>query len=301
MAARMIPLVFVVLWSSGFIGARFGLPYAEPATFLFIRMAANVGVFILLMFILRAHLPRGRALLHSMVAGLLIHGFYLGGTYEAISLGMPAGLCSLLVGLQPILTAVIMVMTWNERMRLSQWIGLLIGFVGIGLVLQGNMEWQQEGSRQAAYVFTLFALLGITLGTLYQKKFCQGVDMVGGAVWQYTAAALLFMPVALTTETMVVNWTPEFIFALVWLVLVLSGIAIILLLYMVKNGEASKVASTFYLVPPMTAFQAWLAFGESFDGYGVVGFLLAAMAVYLVTRKPRLPSGRARVAARAES
>ncbi len=166
MVARMIPFVFVVLWSSGFIGARFGLPYAEPATFLFLRMAANVVVFILLMFILRAHLPRGKALFHSVIAGLLIHGFYLGGTYEAISLGMPAGLCSLLVGLQPILTAVIMVMAWNERMRLSQWVGLLIGFIGIGLVLQGNMEWQQEGgSRQAAYVFTLFALLGgITLG-----------------------------------------------------------------------------------------------------------------------------------------
>ncbi|MCW8327215.1 DMT family transporter [Photobacterium sp. SDRW27] len=290
MAARMIPFIFVVLWSSGFIGARFGLPYAEPATFLLIRMVANVALFILLMFILRAQLPRGRALFHSMMSGLLIHGFYLGGTYEAISLGMPAGLCSLLVGLQPILTAVIMVIAWNERMRFSQWFGLLIGFIGIGLVLQGNMEWQQEGSRQAAYVFTLCALLGITLGTLYQKKFCQGIDTVGGAVWQYTTAALLFLPVALMTETMTVNWTPEFIFALVWLVLVLSGIAILLLLYMVKNGESSKVASTFYLVPPMTAFQAWFVFGESFDGYGAIGFLLAAVAVYLVTRKPKLLS-----------
>ncbi len=112
---------------------------------------------------------------HSVIAGLLIHGFYLGGTYEAISLGMPAGLCSLLVGLQPILTAVIMVMAWNERMRLSQWVGLLIGFIGIGLVLQGNMEWQQEGSRQAAYVFTLFALLGITLGTSIRRSFARGL------------------------------------------------------------------------------------------------------------------------------
>ncbi|MGF1732800.1 DMT family transporter [Photobacterium kasasachensis] len=301
MAVRMISFIFVILWSSGFIGARFGLPYAEPATFLLIRMVANIVLFLLLMFILRAHLPRGKALFHSMMSGLLIHGFYLGGTYEAISLGMPAGLCSLLVGLQPILTAVIIAMAWNEKMRLSQWIGLLIGFIGIGLVLQGNMEWQQEGSRKAAYIFTAFALLGITLGTLYQKKFCQGVDMVGGAVWQYIAAAMLFLPVALTTETMVVDWTPEFIFAMVWAVVVLSGIAILLLLYMVKNGEASKVASTFYLVPPMTAFQAWLVFDESFDGFGVIGFVLAAMAVYLVTRKPKLPAGDAQVAVRTQS
>ncbi|GAB3515427.1 DMT family transporter [Photobacterium alginatilyticum] len=301
MAVRMIPFIFVILWSSGFIGARFGLPYAEPATFLLIRMVANIVLFILLMFVLRAHLPRGKALFHSMMSGLLIHGFYLGGTYEAISLGMPAGLCSLLVGLQPILTAVIIVMVWNEKTRLSQWIGLLIGFIGIGLVLQGNMEWQQEGSRKAAYIFAAFALLGITLGTLYQKKFCQGVDMVGGAVWQYIAAAMLFLPVALTTETMVVDWTPEFIFAMVWAVVVLSGIAILLLLYMVDNGEASKVATTFYLVPPMTAFQAWLVFDESFDGYGVIGFVLAAIAVYLVTRKPKLPAGDAQVAVRTQS
>lgn len=287
MATRFIPFIFVILWSSGFIGARFGLPYAEPATFLELRMLANVAMFLILTVVLRARLPTGRAMGHSMVAGVLIHGFYLGGTYQAISLGMPAGLCSLLVGLQPILTAVLMVGIYKSQMRLMQWLGLALGFIGISLVLQGNMAWQQEGHREAAYVFTLFALLGITLGTLYQKRFCQGVDLIGGAVWQYVAAGLLFAPVALLTESRVVQWTPEFIFALVWLVVVLSGIAILLLLYMVKHGESAKVASTFYLVPPMTAFQAWLMFGESFDSYGALGFLLAAVAVYLVIRQPK--------------
>ncbi|PSU13091.1 EamA/RhaT family transporter [Photobacterium gaetbulicola] len=288
MMTRFIPFLFVVLWSSGFIGARLGLPYAEPATFLLIRMVANIAVFLLLVAILRARIPTGRALVHCMVAGLLIHGFYLGGTYIAIGLGMPAGLCSLLVGLQPIVTALVMFGCAGERMRLSQWLGLAIGFVGINLVLQGNMAWHQDGSREAAYLFTFLALVGITFGTLYQKKFCQGVDMVGGAVWQYFAAALLFLPLALATETMVVHWTPTFIFALSWLVLVLSVVAILLLLYMVKHGESSKVASTFYLVPPMTAFQAWLIFGERFDEFGAAGFLLAAIAVFLVTRKPKL-------------
>ncbi|MGF1761072.1 DMT family transporter [Photobacterium sagamiensis] len=287
MLARFAPFIFVVLWSSGFIGARFGLEYAEPATFLLLRMLANVTVFVVLMVLLRARLPRGKEGFHSMIAGLLIHGFYLGGTYEGISLGMPAGLCSLLVGLQPILTAVILVNFSNEKLRSSQWLGLLIGFVGIAMVLQGNMEWQQEGHREAAYVFVVLALLGITLGTLYQKKFCQGVDMIGGAVWQYTAAALVFLPVAMTTETMAVQWTTEFIFTLSWLVVVLSVIAILLLLYMVRHGESSKVASTFYLVPPMTAFQAWLVFGEEFDTFGIIGFALAACAVYLVVRKPK--------------
>ncbi|MGF1700947.1 DMT family transporter [Photobacterium makurazakiensis] len=290
MLTRLIPFIFVVLWSSGFIGARLGLPYAEPATFLLLRMAANICVFLLLVAVLRASLPKGKAMLHCLVAGLLIHGFYLGGTYIAIGQGMPAGLCSLLVGLQPILTAVVMFASVGERMRMSQWLGLGIGFIGIMLVLQGNMAWHQDGSKQAAYIFTIAALLGITLGTLYQKRFCQGIDMVGSAVWQYTAAALLFLPVALTTETMVVTWSGEFIFALVWLVLVLSVVAILLLLYMVKHGESSKVASTFYLVPPMTAIQAWLIFGETFDELGALGFMLAALAVYLVTRKPKVES-----------
>lgn len=288
MLARFAPFIFVVLWSSGFVGARLGLDYAEPATFLLMRMLANVTVFLVLLVLLRARLPRGKDLGHSMVAGLLIHGFYLGGTYEGISMGMPAGLCALLVGLQPILTAVLLVSFSSEKLRLSQWIGLVIGFIGITFVLQGNMEWQQEGQREAAYSFAVLALLGITLGTLYQKRFCQGVDMVGGAVWQYTAAALLFVPIALSTETMEVQWTTEFTLTLLWLVFVLSVVAIMLLLYMVKHGESSKVASTFYLVPPMTAFQAWLVFGEKFDGYGVIGFMLAACAVFLVTRKPKL-------------
>lgn len=289
MMTRFIPFLFVVLWSSGFIGARLGLPYSEPATFLLIRMLANIAVFLLLVAILKSRIPTGKAMIHCMVAGLLIHGFYLGGTYIAIGLGMPAGLCSLLVGLQPIVTAVVMFGCAGERMRASQWLGLVIGFIGINLVLQGNMAWHQDGSREAAYLFTIFALIGITFGTLYQKKFCQGIDMVGSAVWQYSAAALLFLPVALTTETMVVNWTPTFIFALSWLVLVLSVVAILLLLFMVKHGESSKVASTFYLVPPMTAFQAWLIFGETFDELGAAGFVLAAVAVFLVTRKPKLP------------
>lgn len=281
---QIAPYLFVVLWSSGFIGARFGLPYAEPATFLMLRMMANVLVFGVLVVALKAHLPKGKMRWHSFAVGVLIHGFYLGGTYKAISLGMPAGLCALLVGIQPILTAVIMVVMSNEKLRPSQWFGLMVGFVGISLVLQGNMEWQQEGAKAMAFGFTMLALLGITLGTLYQKRFCQGVDLIGGTFYQYIATGLLLAVVAISTETMVVEWNSQFILTLVWLVLVLSLVAILLLLYMVKHGESSKVASVFYLVPPMTALQAWLAFGEQFDVFGAVGFALAALAVYLMIR-----------------
>lgn len=285
--ARFIPFIFVMLWSTGFIGARFGLPYAEPATFLFIRMALNILIFMVLLYVLNGQLPTGRVRLHSMVAGVLIHGFYLGGTYYGIYLGMPAGLCALLVGLQPVLTALLLVAMGQERLALSQWLGLVVGLMGITLVLQGNMSWQQEDHQVAAYLCAATALLGITLGTLYQKRFCQQVDLVGGSVYQYLTAALLFAPVMMTMETMQVEWNLTFTLTLAWLVLGVSVTAVWLLLYMVRHGEASKVASTFYLVPPVTALQAWLAFNETFDAMSAVGFMLAAMAVYLVMRKPK--------------
>lgn len=295
MLIRAIPFVFVILWASGFVGARFGLRYAEPATLLSIRMALNVLLFLVIVALLRRKVPTGKEFWHSVVVGILIHGFYLGGTYFAISLGMPAGLSSLLVGIQPILTAVLLVVFASEQFKPSQWLGLLLGFIGISLVLLGKMEWQSETHKMLAIGVCLSSLIGITLGTLYQKRYCQQVDMVGGAMVQYLAAMALFLPIAMQFETMQVQWTTEFILTLVWLVVVLSCVAILLLLYMVKNGAASSVASVFYLVPPTTALQAWLVFGESFDWMGVTGFVLAAMAVYLVARKPEFPSLKSKV------
>ncbi len=288
MLVRMIPFIFVVLWASGFIGAKFGVQYAEPATLLLIRMAANVALFLILVAVLRRRLPTGKAFGHSCVVGILIHGFYLGGSYLAINMGMPSGLCSLLVGTQPILTALILVNATQEKFNPAQWLGLALGFVGISLVLMGNMEWQSDDQKWSAILASSFALIGITLGTLYQKKFCRGVDMIGGATIQYFAAAALFLPYAMTIETMQVEWSMELILTLCWLVVVLSCIAILLLLYMVEHGASSSVASVFYLVPPVTAFQAWLAFGESFDISAAFGFGLAAIAVYLVVKKPNL-------------
>ncbi|KJY82833.1 multidrug transporter [Vibrio galatheae] len=286
MLVRLIPFVFVVLWASGFVGARFGLQYAEPATLLALRMVSNVALFLVLIVVLRRKLPTGKAMLHSAIVGMLIHGFYLGGTYIAIDLGMPAGLSSLLVGLQPILTALLLVSMVGHSFKASQWLGLLLGFVGISLVLMGKVDWQDEAHKTAAVTLCLISLLGITLGTLYQKKFCQGVDMVGSATVQYFAAGLMFIPYALSFETMHIDWSYPFVFTMIWLVVVLSCIAILLLLYMVEHGASSSVASVFYLVPPTTAIQAWIMFGESFDSLGVFGFMCAAVAVYLVAKAP---------------
>ncbi|MBW3698190.1 DMT family transporter [Vibrio sp. T187] len=288
MLLKMIPFVFVMLWASGFIGARLGLEYAEPATLLTIRMVSNVAFFLLLIALLKRKIPRGMDFVHSFIVGALIHGFYLGGSYLAIGWGMPAGLSSLLVGLQPILTALLIVGFTAERFKLSQWLGLGLGFIGICLVLIGDIEWQNDDHKLIAFAGCMLALIGITFGTLYQKRYCKGVDMVGSALIQYLAAGVMFLPAALHYETMEVQWTMEFILTMVWLVVVLSCVAILLLLYMVENGAASAVASVFYMVPPVTAIQAWLMFGETFDALGALGFVLAAVAVYLVVKKPNL-------------
>lgn len=192
MLIKMIPFLFVILWSSGFVGARYGLTYAEPMTLLSLRMLLTVLLFGgLLALFKRQSIPKGKALWHASVAGLLIHGLYLGGTYQAIYWGMPAGLTSLLVGTQPVMTVLLLVIMTPQRFTVSQWIGLGIGFVGISLVLLGNLEWQSEEKQWAAIGMCLLSLFGITVGTLYQKRFCQQSDLLGGTLVQYMAAVSL--------------------------------------------------------------------------------------------------------------
>ncbi|WP_217511191.1 DMT family transporter [Vibrio metschnikovii] len=289
MFIKMIPFLFVILWSSGFVGARYGLIYAEPMTLLSLRMLLTVLLFGgLLALFKRQSIPRGNALWHASVAGLLIHGLYLGGTYQAIYWGMPAGLTSLLVGTQPVITVLLLVIMTPQRFTVSQWIGLGIGFVGISFVLLGNLEWQSEDQQWAAVGMCLLSLFGITVGTLYQKRFCQQSDLLGGTLVQYMAAAVLFIPLALKVESMSVQWTTTFVLTMIWLVVVLSCVAVLLLMYMIEHGASSNVASIFYLVPPTTAIQAWFAFDESLDGLGILGFILTALAVYFVVKKPKL-------------
>ncbi len=283
MAIRIIPFIFVLLWASGFIGARFGLAYAEPATLLLIRMVATTLVFTFCLLLVQRNTPDVKQILHSCVVGILIHGCYLGGTFMAISMNMPAGLASLLVGLQPILTALVLVGGNKKKLQPTQWAGLLIGLAGIALVLSGDLAWGSSGSKFIAVSMSLAALCGITFGTLYQKHFCQGTDILWSTFIQYIAASIFFAPYALLFETMSVQWDVKLFMVLAWLVFGLSCCAVLLLLYMVKHGAAENVASIFYLVPPVTALQAWILFDEQLDWSAVFGFILAALAICLVT------------------
>ena len=281
--ASLVPLLFVVLWSTGFIGAKLGLPDCEPLTLLSLRYAAVLLLMGAVAFATRAPWPVSRAQwLHIGVSGLLIHAVYLGGVFTAIRLGLPAGVTALVVGLQPVLTALGAGLFLRERVRAAQWAGLALGLAGVVLVVSNKVA---GGPAAAALLVpAVIALVGITAGTLYQKRFCASFDLRTGSVIQFLPCLVVTGLAAWRTETMVVHWTPAFMFALAWLVLVLSLGAVSLLNVLIRSGSAVNVASLFYLTPPTTALIAWAMFGETLTGLALAGMGLAVLGVWLARK-----------------
>jgi drug/metabolite transporter (DMT)-like permease len=285
----LAPLLFVLLWSTGFVGAKLGLPYAEPFTFLVIRFALAGSLLAAITLALRAPWPRSRSAVgHSAVVGLLLQGAYLGGVFNAIHAGMSAGLAALIVGMQPLLTSILGQALLGERVVLRQWFGLGLGLVGVALVVGAPLVTGAAGMGQVtpfALAAVLLALLGGTLGTLYQRRFCRDVPLLGGTTIQSLAAGTIMLPAALLTETMQIQWTPSFLFAMAWLILVLSLGATLLLMALIRRTSAARVASLFYLVPPATAIQAYFLFGERLDALALLGMTIAVAGVALVLRR----------------
>ncbi|TSA14695.1 MAG: DMT family transporter [Betaproteobacteria bacterium] len=278
---QAMPGLFVLLWSTGFVSAKYGLPYAEPLTFLLLRFALVVALMLPLALVMRVAWPRSLTQIgHVALVGVLMQGGYLSGVFCSINLGMSAGVSALIVGVQPILTAFASAPLFGERLRARQWTGLVLGFGGVLLVVLGRSA--LSGITPATLALSVLALLSITAGTLYQKRFCGAVDLRAGSVIQFCAAGLVLLPLALTFETMQVRWTGEFIFTIAWLVLVLSMGAISLLYILIRRGAATRVASLFYLVPPSTALMAYAMFGETLSLMAMAGMVLAAIGVALV-------------------
>jgi drug/metabolite transporter (DMT)-like permease len=281
-----VPLFFVLLWSTGFIAAKYGLPYAPPLSFLILRCLGAVLILLPVVLLTRAPWPRGR-IGHVAVAGLLLQAGYLGGVWSAIKLGMPAGLTALIVGMQPILTAFAAPLV-GERVTPRQWLGLLLGLAGVGLVVAAKIR--LAGLAPAALGLCVLALLSITAGTLYQKRFCPQFDLRTGTVIQFSASALLLLPLAVGLEDFGpglarVQWTPQFIGALLWSVLALSIGAIFLLYRLISRNDATRVTSLLYLTPPTTAVMAWLMFGENLEALGLAGMAVAVLGVACVVKK----------------
>src|SRR4249919_3587610 len=275
LAVATAPVLFVLLWSTGFIGARYGLPYIEPLTFLAVRMGFVVLIMAAIAFIGRASLPTHTEIGHSLIAGSLVHGLYLGGVFTAISQGVPAGVSALIPGLQPILTSTIANRFMGETVTRMQWLGLALGLVGVLLVLH-DRSIVLAGST-IGWIASFASLIGITLGTLYQKRFCGGIDWRVGNLIQYVGAGALFTVGAFAFETREIHWSAELIFALAWLVLVLSIAAIGLMYWLIRRSATAGFASLFYLVPAVTALFAYGLFGERLDALSILGMLICAL------------------------
>ena len=287
MLTRLTPLLFVLLWSTGFIGAKYGLPYAEPLTFLVTRYVLVIGLMTLLALAMRAPWPATpREALHIGVTGLLVHALYLGGVFMSIHRGLPAGISALVVGMQPLLTGALAGLLLGERVSKRQWAGLALGFTGVALVVGSKANVDGVATDALTHMLTpaVAALLGITAGTLYQKRFCPRFDLRTGSVMQFLPSLVVTLLVASQTETLQIHWTGDFVFALGWLVLVLSIGAISLLNLLIRSGSAVNVASLFYLTPPATALIAWAMFGETLSTLALAGMAVAVSGVWLARK-----------------
>ena len=281
-AARAAPAIFVVLWSTGFIGTKYVINNADPLTYLAIRMALVVGLMAIIVAIARPQWPDRAGIGHSVIAGILVHGFYLGGTAIAIAHSIPAGLSALIPGLQPILTSTLANRWLGERVTPLQWSGLLLGLAGVVLILHDR---QMTGEAGWGWLASGVSLVSITLGTLYQRRYCGRIDWRAGNLVQYIAVTIFFAVAAALFESNVVHWTSEFVLALIWLAVVLSIGSIGLLYWLIRHSAATSVASLFYLVPAVTAVMAYVLFGERLDRVAIGGMVACAAAVLLVNRR----------------
>lgn len=285
MRVRLFPALFVALWATGFIGARYAMPWCEPFLFLATRFFIAFAILAAIAGLARAKWPNRAVAIHAAIAGALIHGVYLACVFWAIRNGLPAGMSALIVGIQPLVTALIAGKVLNERITPQHWLGLGIGLIGIALVLSPKLNLAGTGVNAATLTASFVSVLGIAAGTIWQKRFVTGADLRASTALQYLGATLLTGALTFVFEKQEFVLTGELIFAMVWLVLVLSLGAVFLLMILIRDGAVSKVASLFYLVPSVTALMAWPLFGETLNSLQIVGMLVTAAGVALATHQ----------------
>ena len=281
--ARLAPFLFVFLWSTGFVGAKYGLPYADPFIFLSVRIFIAAGILFIAAHFMHTQIALTRSdIRKSALIGLFLHAFYLGGVFFAISKGVSAGVAAVITSLQPVFVSILAVRVLGEKLRWSQFAGLVTGLIGVVLVLGPTFD-SSVSTVGIAAVFV--ALLGSTTATLMQKKFGSGIPMLAGTAYQYLAAGLVLGIAAIATGGIRIDLTPKFAGAMIWLIFALSVGAVLLLLRLLNNGSAASVSSLFYLVPPATALEAYVLFGEKVNTQGFLGIGITALGVWLVIRR----------------
>ncbi|SOE17759.1 drug/metabolite transporter (DMT)-like permease [Hoeflea halophila] len=289
---RIAPALFVLLWSTGWIVAKYASPHADPLTFLGLRFTLAAVLFAAIVLFSSAAWPSTRAGWgHAFLSGVFLHGIYLGGVWWAISQGVPSSISGLVAALQPLLTAMVAPFLVGERLTGSQRLGIVLGFAGLSVAILPRLTALDTSTLQIALVpllVNVFAMASVTAGTIYQKRYLQQGDLRAIAALQYVGGFLVVMPLALLIEPMRIDWNLEFALAMAWSVFGLSLISIMLLLYLIRRGQVSRAASLTYLVPPAVAIESWFLFGEALTIPMIVGTVIVVFGVWLTNRKTRV-------------
>lgn len=281
------PGIFLIMWSTGYVAAKFGLGYIEPVTFLVLRFTCVVTIMGVLFLIIRPPLPKTRAdWMHLAIVGFLLQSMYFGMCYMSFSAGLSVGTLALILAMQPIIVALV-APRWNgETVGMRQWFGLVLGLTGAILVIVARSEIATPSAM--GFVFASLALFGITGGSLWEKRFGVSQHPVTSNLIGFTAGLIGVTPFMIAFETMEIIWTWELIGSLVYLIIASSLIAVGLLLAMIRTGEVSKVSALFFLVPPMAATFAWIVLGEVMPPMAWVGMVVAGLGVFMATSKKQM-------------
>lgn len=287
---RAAPVVFVFLWSTGWISARAVVPYADPITFLAARFSLAAVAMVVIVLAMGAARPRRPVdVMHAMTTGVLLHTGYLSTVWYVVGHGVPAGISGVIAAVQPILTALLAPVLIGERISAKQWLGILVGFFGILLVLQpklSGVDPAQFAELRWLFLLNFFGMVSVTLGTFYQKRFIPSGDLRTVTLWQYVgAAASTWMLAYLFEPNLHIEWAQGAVITMVWSVLALSVGAVLLLLWLIRQGAVSRTASLIYLVPSVVVAQAWVLFGETVTAIQVAGIAVTAIGVMLAVRK----------------
>ena len=283
MTFASIAALFIFFWASGFVAAKYGLPYAEPFTLMAARFVVGAAILVPACFVLKATWPKTlRDTTHILIAGFGVQTVYLIGVYYGIWFGISTGVTALVVGLQPLLTGVLAGFVLKEKVTPRNWVGLVLGFIGLGLVVWDRVLAPTDALWGLAML--LMGLAGITLGTLYQKKYCGPFDVRAGVALQNVMSCIVMLVLAVIFESMIIDWTGEFVFAVLWSAIGLSVFAICLYYWLVQRGAAAQITSLIYLSPPTTAVMGWAMFGEILSWQAIAGMAAAMTGVALAVR-----------------
>lgn len=279
------PLVFVCLWATGFVGAQLGMPYSEPGTFLAIRFGTACILLATVATLVGAKWPKGTDALHAIAIGFLIHGGYLGSVFWSIDRGMPAGVAAVIVGLQPLLTAILSGWWLRETITGRHWLGIALGMAGVALVIGPGFDLTSSGITTATVTVCLTGMISVTLGTLYQKAKGGEMDIRSSTSLQYLGAFVPVFLLSAITETQEIDWTLEMIVAMLWAIVVLSVGAIFLLMRLIRQGSVAKLSTLFFLVPAVATLMSFGLFGETLSATQIGGMVLCAVAVALAAAR----------------